>query len=845
MSANPARSRGGLAPCRRPVAVATAAVATVIALVAAWLAAPVAVSAAPVPQGPRYHATIVRTAYGIPHITAAGFGSLGYGFGYAFARDDLCTMAEGYVTVEGQRSRYFGPDGSYVSTTAGQVNNLDSDIYWHSVIDRKVISRLLAVRRGPGAVGPQLRQLMAGYVAGYNRYLASVGGTAGVPDPTCQGKPWVKPITLLDAYLRIYQVVELEGQGVFADSIAHAQPPAPAPASGTNGSPAASAASPVRPAPPVPSAAQVRALAARLSPARLAGAAGSNALAVGSAGTRDGQHGMLLGNPHFPWAGTERFYEAQLTIPGTMNVEGATLYGCPLVLIGFTSGMAWSHTVSTAWRFTPYQLTLVPGRPTEYLVDGRPEAMTSTTVTVDTLRSDAAVAPVRRTLWSTRYGPVFDSLAGLPLPWTSQTAFALADANAGNFRFLNHFLATDEAHSVAQELSVLRIYQGIPWVNTLVADSSGHALYADIGAIPDVTDAEAASCDTPLGSETFAALGLPVLDGSRSACAWGTDADSAAPGIFGPAQEPSLQRRDFVENSNDSFWLANPAEPLTGFPRVIGDTATPRSLRTRSALTMVTGRVTGRDGLGPAGFTTRDMENLMFSDIQYGATLVKAELVSMCRSLPGGLAPTSSGGTVPVGGSCGVLARWDGRENPGSRGAVLFRAFWEQALALPEGPWAQPFDPADPVATPDGLNTADPGVQRSFGDALAELTAAGLPYDVPLGTVQYVLRSGQRIPLPGGPGDPDGEFNAIYQDVINHPGVDPILGSSYIQVVTWKSGDACPAADTLLTYSESANPASPHYADQTRLLSQKRFVTTYFCPAQVAAHAVSVTVLDG
>jgi acyl-homoserine-lactone acylase len=54
---------------------------------------------------------------------------------------------------------------------------------------------------------------------------------------------------------------------------------------------------------------------------------------------------------------------------------------------------------------------------------------------------------------------------------------------------------------------------------------------------------------------------------------------------------------------------------------------------------------------------------------------------------------------------------------------------------------------------------------------------------------------------------------------------------------------ASPAASTLVTYSESDNPASPHYADQTELFSQRTWATGYFCPAQVAAHALSTTVL--
>ena len=47
----------------------------------------------------------------------------------------------------------------------------------------------------------------------------------------------------------------------------------------------------------------------------------------------------------------------------------------PLVLIGHTDNLAWSHTVSTGYRFTPFEETLVPGSPTTYLYDGQPRQM--------------------------------------------------------------------------------------------------------------------------------------------------------------------------------------------------------------------------------------------------------------------------------------------------------------------------------------------------------------------------------------------------------------------------------------------------------------------------------------
>lgn len=67
-----------------------------------------------------------------------------------------------------------------------------------------------------------------------------------------------------------------------------------------------------------------------------------------------------------------------------------------------------------------------------------------------------------------------------------------------------------------------------------------------------------------------------------------------------------------------------------------------------------------------------------------------------------------------------------------------------------------------------------------------------------------------------GPGDPDGIFNAIY--VQTEPGDSPTApdsGASFIQDISWPANSSCPAGFTILTYSESSNPASPYFADQT------------------------------
>ena len=90
---------------------------------------------------------------------------------------------------------------------------------------------------------------------------------------------------------------------------------------------------------------------------------GSNAWAFGKDVTANGS-GMLLGNPHFPWSGPNRFYEMHLTIPGQMDMMGVGIGTYPMVSIGFNKDVAWSHTVSTGKRFTFYEVTLAEGDPT-------------------------------------------------------------------------------------------------------------------------------------------------------------------------------------------------------------------------------------------------------------------------------------------------------------------------------------------------------------------------------------------------------------------------------------------------------------------------------------------------
>ena len=76
------------------------------------------------------------------------------------------------------------------------------------------------------------------------------------------------------------------------------------------------------------------------------------------------------------------------------------------------------------------------------------------------------------------------------------------------------------------------------------------------------------------------------------------------PGTFPPDEVPTLVRPDYVTNGNDSHWLSNPEEPLTGFDRIIGIEDAERTLRTRLGLIQVEDRLAGRRTACPATGST-------------------------------------------------------------------------------------------------------------------------------------------------------------------------------------------------------------------------------------------------
>jgi acyl-homoserine-lactone acylase len=726
-------------------------------------------------------AEIRRTSFGVPHIRAENERGLGYGIGYAYAQDNLCLLANEITTVNGERSRYFGPD----QFTVEERENLVSDLFFNWLNTPQAVSAFWQ------AQPPEVRQLIEGYVAGYNRSLTE-RRTEGLPQQ-CQGA-WVREITPQDLVKLTRRLLVEGGVGQFAEALAGATPPKAV---------AQKTADP----------ASFQMAASRLQ--RFALDRGSNAVAVGSERSFNGR-GMLLANPHFPWVGGMRFYQMHLTIPGKLDVMGAALPGLPMINIGFNQHLAWTHTVDSSRHFTLYRLQLDPKDSTRYLLDGKSLPMKKQTLTVNVKQADDQSKAVSHVAYSSQFGPIVQWPG--KLDWDNQFAYSLRDANLENDRVLQQWYAMNRAVSLEELQASLHTIQGIPWVNTLAADDQGQTLYMNLSVVPNVSADKLAKCSDPR-----AGLQMIVLDGSNSACAWDIDPHAAQKGIYAADQLPQLLRKDFVQHSNDSAWMANPAQPLTGFSPLISQDSQPLGLRSRFALD----RLSTLNKAGP--IAAADLQHMVMDDQVYLAAQVMPDLLQFCAADLGVDAPT----LTPL---CASLKAWDRSANLDSGlGFVYFQKVMELLAETPDL-WRVGFDPKDPQHTPRGLAVDRPEVAKAVREAMlasvGQVNKMGLNADSRWGDIQVVSSGGQQTPIHGGPGTL-GVYNAIQSVPRTDGKLEVVSGTSYLQVVTFD--DKGPHAQGLLAFSLSSDPASKYSRDQTLAFSKKQLSVLPFTEQQITS----------
>lgn len=763
-----------------------------------------------------YVATIRRTSYGIPHITARDLPSAAYGQGYAVAEDHICTLADQFVKLRSERAKYFG---------RGDFDfNLESD-FGYLALDLRARARQAVDLQDAGT-----RAIARGFVAGYNRYVQR--NSENLPS-MCRGAAWVTKIDEVDLYAHILDLALLGPTRALLFAVGAAQPPG--------------------------STARVARASDELPNVRTKLA--SNGWAFGSANSKTGR-GALLANPHFPWGGELKFHEVHLTVPGTMDVYGVSLLGVPSVMIGFNEKLAWTLTFSASQQAAIYTLELDPADPTRYRIDGRWRAMTKRDVSVEV----AGEGPVGRTVYATKdHGPMI-SLPGFG--WDAQFATALAPANIDSYTTLRQFVRMNTATDLRSFKNALAEERGLPWVNVMYSDRSGNAFYADASRVfqlsPDVLAELGERLSVDFTTQLLWQLGLVLLDGTTSTTSF-RDRNGRSK-IIPFRNAPQVTRTDFVQNANNAYPFTNPAHVFGEHSLLyIGTQEIPRP-RTRLALQLLTDRGASAPSGSDLKWTREEITSAAMGGDAIIANQLRDSVVARCQAAG---TVQIDGQSVDLGPACSALAGWDKRVNLDSRGVAMWREFlseFDEAAIIDQGPlFAIGADPSDPINTPRDLTPApasgDDPILVALGRALQRLQSASIDPAVRLDGVQF-LWNGDKIPVPGSV-EFEGGLNATevnpswldssltaetlpplpplprrpeqLQTGLTEEGYLYTYGATFMMALEFTADG--PRANAVLIYGQSGDPESPHYFDQIDLYLNKQWRPIQFREADIASDA--------
>jgi len=511
--------------------------------------------------------------------------------------------------------------------------------------------------------------------------------------------------------------------------------------------------------------------------------AGSNAWALAPSRSANG-NAMLLVNPHLPWSDLYTWFEAHLVGP-EFDAYGANLVGLPLVTIGFTDYLGWTHTVNTYDGSDVYELTL---QGDGYLYDGsvRPFDAREDTILVRTGNGGMRAYPL--TILHSLHGPVLGKREG--------KVYAVRVAGidqSGVFRQYFDMLRARNLDEFQQALSALQM----PMFTTMYADRAGHVMHLFNGRVPRRHQGDVSYWSG-------------IIAGSTSETLW-TDylTYEELPKVIDPAS-------GWLQNANDPPWTTTFPEalhPQDYPPYLAPEFMHPRAQRSARML--------------------MEDESITFEELVEYKHSTRMELAD--RLVPPLVQAALEEGGPKARAGAQVLEDWDRCADAESRGAILFLN-WAQLLwgRTRGNPFAVSWDPEDPMGTPRGIRDLDLAVEL-LGAAVDTTRARHGAADVAFGDIYRLRRD--TLDLPGnGQGDPMGVFRAAWYSEAEFNRFEIFGGDSFVMAVEFADP---PRARVLLGYGNASQPDSPHRTDQLGLFSEKALRPVWRTRQEVEANLES------
>jgi acyl-homoserine-lactone acylase len=491
-------------------------------------------------------------------------------------------------------------------------------------------------------------------------------------------------------------------------------------------------------------------------------------------------------NPHLAW--TAGYYEAHVTVPGTLDFYGDFRIGGPFGVVGgFNRDLGWATTNNAPDLDEIYALDVDPARPDHYLFDGTSVPVRRELVTV-TYRNGPGLSTETRERWETPLGPVLHRDGG--------KVYVLRAAGEEDFRAGEQFLRMMRARSLAEWKEAMRMRARVT-SNLTYADRAGNIFYVWNASIPALPH--------PSGGDTAA------VPARRTNDVWTRYVPfDSLPQLLNP-------RGGYVRNENDPPYHTNLRQVLdrAAFPANFPEPNL--SLRSQHSLTLIDDT------------RKRSLEEIVALKNSYRMLLadrVKPDLVAAVKA---------SSPAPPVAAAIELLERWDNRAAHESRGAVLFESWWRRyAQGRPaDSLYAERWTPERPMTTPHGLGSPARAVE-AFTWAVDDVTRRFGRVDIPWGDVHRVRIGTVDAPV-GGCAGAMGCFRVL--NFRTDPDGKRAVTGGDGWVIAVEFADV-PRAYSVLAYGQSPREDSPHHDDQAAMFAKGDYKRVLFTARDVDAGAV-------
>lgn len=524
---------------------------------------------------------------------------------------------------------------------------------------------------------------------------------------------------------------------------------------------------------------------ADLRAAKQVSGTGSNAYAIAPSRSAS-KNAMMVSNPHLLWSDFWLFFEAHLTSPG-FNAYGATLVGQPTLGIAFNQNLGWTHTNNTIDVSDRYELTL---RDNGYLLDDKVESFVKKTIQLKVRQPDGSLKTENTELSYARHGPVVAEKNG--------KAYAVRVAGLENPFFAQQYHDMARAKNWGEFEKAIKMLQN-PFYNVVYADRAGNIFYYFNGNVPRRS----------VGDWKF---WNGTVDGRNSKLIWNKyHSYEELPKIFNPST-------GFVQNANDAPWTSTYPMILKpeDFPPYMAPRTTP--LRPQRAINQM------KDDLS---ITFDELIGYKLNTRMEAADRFLDDLLSAVKQFPDSI----NSKAVPV------LVQWDKSTNPDSKGAVLFARWFDM---LRDSMYRIPWNPAQPITTPDGLK--NPQQAAGFlSKAAAEIEKNYGRMDIEWGEVNRFKVGTYDVPGNGGSGN-YGIFRTMYfVKGFGSNKASAVAGDTYVAVTEFGPKVK---AQVLLSYGNATQPGSKHIGDQLNLLSQKKLRPALLDKDEIIKNAEKREVLE-